>query len=88
MRDGEHAQYTVTSLMAADILTKGFADARKWTSLCEQIHVAPLNRFDADEVQKVHHMFKNDTVNRSKKIRDDGIARMPPGCASWSAKAG
>ena len=30
MRDDVHAQNTVTSLMAADIFTKGFTDARKW----------------------------------------------------------
>ena len=88
MRDDVHAQYMVTSLMAADIFTKGFTDARIWTSLCEQINVAPLRRFDDEDLQGVHHMFKNDTLNRSKRNRNDGVARMPPGCESWGSKAG
>ena len=46
MRENFHAQYTVTSLMAADIFTKSFTDARKLCALCEQINVAPVLRFD------------------------------------------
>ena len=88
MRGDVHAQYTVTSLIAADIFTTGFTDARKWTSLCEQINVAPLSRFDKEDLQRVHHMFKNNTLNRSKRNRDDGVARMPPGCESRGSKAG
>ena len=88
MRDDINSQYTITSLMAADIFTKGFTDARKLALLCEQINIAPLNRFDTVDLQQVHHVFKNDTANRSKKVRDDGLARVPPGCERWCAKVG
>ena len=88
MRENAHAQNTVPSLLAADILTKGFTDARKWSSLCERTNVAPPIRLDSEDLQKENHMFKNDTAHRSKKHRDDGVARMPPECETWSAKAG
>ena len=88
MREDLQAQYTVTSVMVADIFTKEFFDVRKWTSLSEKINVAALRRFDDDALQRVHHMFRNAGETHTKHEQDNGGPRMPPGCDGWSAEPG
>ena len=63
-------EYITTSLMAADIYTKGFTDAAKWFTLCGLINVISDGEISSGKL----HAVVSDDAN-AKDYKED---KMPP----------
>jgi hypothetical protein len=58
-QDQLHIEYVTTTLMAADIYTKAFHDAIKWTNLCEQINIVEPADLAKPHIHALHALLLN-----------------------------
>ena len=82
-----HLEYITTTLMAADIYTKAFQDAVKWTNLCEQLNIIEPSDLERPHIHALHSLLlSTSTPITGKKVQDQYL--MPDELAGWDASFG
>ncbi len=87
--DDIELRYVTTTLMAADIYTKAFQDAVKWTNLCEQINIVGEHMLGEAHIHALHaRLLVASTLITGKKQSADVQNLMPEEIHDWDSTLG
>mgnify|MGYP002811126287 CR=1 FL=1 len=81
-------QYVTTTLMAADIYTKAFQDAVKWTNLCEQINIFDQSALKKPHTYALHNLLLTESVLVTGKKINVNLNMMPADYDGWDCAWG
>ncbi len=81
-------EYVTTTLMAADIYTKAFQDAAKWTNLCEQINIVEQSDLAKPHIHALHSLLLTESSPVTGKKSLGGNDLMPESLYGWDTWMG
>ena len=86
--DDVRLAYITTTLMAADIYTKAFQDATKWTNLCEQINLIDVTQLSLPHIHALHSLVLSDSAPVTGKKIQPQQTLMPEELWDWEPGLG
>ncbi len=86
--DEIQVKYVTTTLMAADIYTKAFQDAVKWTNLCEQINIFDQSALKKPDIHALHNLLRTESVLVTGKKINVNLNMIPAEYNGWDCAWG